>query len=244
MICDDAREDAARNAGGVEDRNEIRCQAWAHGGAGAGRAASEASAGASGLHDKEGKGHEGAHGEDEHGGDEGAEDGLCIQRPGESGRAEWLAGMRQTGADSQVGEDEKGSEEHGHDAHGVGEAEGGHEASGHDWEDDAAERGAGGDDAEGRGAAVAEMGTYSAGASVEDGGSAEGGEDALAEDDLVVGSGARNEHKAEHVGEGAREEEDPRAVAVEEVAEKDTAQKHHTGLGGRDPGDRGGGVGT
>ena len=135
----------------------------------------------------------------------------------------------------QVGDDQHAEDEEGGDAHGPGEADLGNQALHEDGEDDASERGAGGHDAKGKGAASEEPGADGGHGRVEDGGGAEGREDALGEDELVVFGGKRGHHEAEDVQEAANEEEVAGAVTVVDFTHYGTAEEHHEGFEGRDP---------
>lgn len=114
-----------------------------------------------------------------------------------------FSGVDETRSHGEVGDDKEEEDQEAADTHGPAEVEEVEESSEHDGEDDAAETGAGGGDAQGKGAATAEPGADGVDAGVEERAGTNGAADALGQEELVVFGGDGGHHYAKDVEDSA-----------------------------------------
>ena len=210
LVGDEARQDAAEDGDGVEHGDQVAGQV----GVGADR---------DGRQRDEVEGQEDAE-EDEEGGHDEQHEGRLAQRPQQAHELEPARRVGQARGHRQVGDDQQAQDQEAGDAHGPAVADLRQQPLHQDGEDDAAERGAAGHDAERERAPPQEPRRRRRHGRVEDAAGAQRRADALGQQDLVVLRAQRGHHDAEDVQEGAHQQDVARAVAVVEGADDGTAE--------------------
>lgn len=223
LVGNDSGDDASEDAHGVEDGEEVGDQLLRH-------------ACGLGLEEDVVEGEEHSPHEEEEADDGDGQAGLL-----EAGNVlledERLGLRGQSRLDRQARDGQEEEEQKGHGTHHPGEADLLDHLVHHDGQNHAAHRGARDHDAKGRGAALEEPRHERRHAGVEGGAGADGRDDGLGEEELVVVAGEGRHHQPEDVGNGAAAEEPLGAVAVEDAAEDGAAEDHEEELARHDPAD-------
>jgi hypothetical protein len=127
--------------------------------------------------------------------------------------------MRQPRLQRQIGNSQNEQDKKGADSHCPRETDLGNQIADHDGEDNTAQTGSRGCDAECKRTTLCEPGADRVDRGVEDCACADGAADSLGEDKLVVLGREGGHHQAEDVEEGAKEQDPAGAIAVEEGSE-------------------------